>query len=122
MSLIINPGTGPVEGATRENAVRNLDVFVEDVDALRSQEGRVGLVKAVYVGDNDRDGRFACKINVNGAEIEVDMPGIPLDQVRFTEAENQNIWNFPRLYVNGSSWVWKYGVSIAAKDPEDDDE
>jgi hypothetical protein len=34
--------------------------------------------------------------------------------LRFTGAADQNIWDFPRLYVNGSSWVWIYAVGSVA--------
>jgi hypothetical protein len=41
---------------------------------------------------------------------DVDMPGIPIEKVRYTGTEDQNIWHYPRLYVDGSSWVWLYAL------------
>jgi hypothetical protein len=35
-----------------------------------------------------------------------------LEKVRYLDSENQDIFNFPRLYVDGSSWVWKYALNV----------
>ena len=40
------------------------------------------------------------------------MPGFPVECVRFTGQDDQDIWRFPRLYVDGCSWVWKFAVGI----------
>ncbi|MET9402659.1 hypothetical protein [Kitasatospora sp. NPDC002965] len=40
------------------------------------------------------------------------MPGLSLDQVRWMNEPDQNIWNYPRLFVDGSSWVWWYALGI----------
>ena len=42
------------------------------------------------------------------------MPGLPLDQVRFVEDEGQDIWKYPRLFVDGKPWLWKYAVNVCA--------
>ena len=52
--------------------------------------------------------------------IEIQMPGLPVDRVRFLDEDGQNIWDFPRLYVDDSSWVWKYALSVC--EPDGDDE
>jgi len=44
------------------------------------------------------------------------MPGLPLDLVRYTGENGQNIWNFPRLYLDDSSWVWKFAANILANE------
>ena len=38
------------------------------------------------------------------------MPGISLEKVRFMGKEDENIWDFPRLYVDDESYVWKYAL------------
>ncbi len=38
------------------------------------------------------------------------MPGFPLDRVRYIEGEKRSILDFPRLYVDGSSWIWYIGI------------
>lgn len=52
------------------------------------------------------------------------MPGIALENVRYVGADDQNIWDFPRLYVEGSSWVWEFGVRVATRmlDGRDEDD
>jgi hypothetical protein len=101
--VVINPGSGPVADATEEHAAENMRHFVTDckVDGLRF----------VRVPDVDYgDGRFAFLLWKQERCHEIQMPGLPLDQVRFTGAGHQSIWDFPRLYVDGSSWVWKFAV------------
>jgi hypothetical protein len=112
MDLIINPGTGPVGGATREQAEANIAHLLVDANA---EGAGVRFVHACTIyGTDDPDGRFSFALTLDGRECEVDMPGIPIDRVRFTGAADQNIWDFPRLYVNGSSWVWIYAVGSVA--------
>lgn len=112
--LIINPGSGPVANATRENAAANMRQFAADC-------------KATFTDLPDDPayaykGRFAFTlIRMNsGGQVqthEIQMPGLPLDQVRYL-GPPQNIWDFPRLYVDGSSWVWKYAIHIGQWDDE----
>lgn len=113
MSISINPGTGPVEGATEEHAAINITVFSDD---LR----RAGLdVHACNrKPDRDgRDGRFAFElVMADGRSIEIQMPGLPVEKVRFMDGDGQNIWNFPRLYVDGSSYVWEFALSVCEDD------
>ena len=40
------------------------------------------------------------------------MPGLPLGLVRFVDDVKQNCLEFPRLYVNGNSYYWKYAVNV----------
>src|SRR4051794_35204744 len=108
MSLIINPGTGPVAGATLAYAEANIARLIEDA-------GRP--FKSHYTGKEYR-GRYAFELVIGDERREVDMPGLPLERVRYVDAEGQNIWDFPRLYVDGSSWVWRYGVRMLTEPPE----
>jgi hypothetical protein len=110
-AVIINPGTGPVEGATLDHAYKNMLALLKDA----------GLKDATFTRDaeaKEEGGRFAFLVHIAGAErfgpVSVDMPGIPLARVRWLDKKHQNIWGFPRLYVDGSSWVWKFAVGILA--------
>ncbi len=111
MSIIINPGSGPVPDASAEEASKNIQAFAAD---LRERGHDVALGEC---GLED-EGRYSFVVTVDGITREIEMPGIPLDQVRWLNEPEQNIWDFPRLYVDGSSWVWKYALS--ACDVEDD--
>ncbi len=109
--VIINPGTGPVAGATLDNAYKNMEALLRDA----------GIPDAKWCRDVDAEeggGRFSFLVTVPDPDDEgsttgcpVDMPGIPLAEVRYLGEPGQNIWDFPRLYVDGSSWVWKFAVS-----------
>ena len=115
MSIIINPGSGPVRGATIENARANMRTLLDDV----RERFNCGAEMVFGLAD-EGDGRWSCTIRVDGrTKHEVEMPGLPLEQVRWVDDPDQNIWDFPRLYIDGSSWVWKY--AIEACDPEDDE-
>lgn len=106
MSIVINPGSGPVQGASCEQAADNMKHFVVDLG--------VEDLKVVPVPEKDYgDGRYCFLVYRDGGTRyhEVQMPGLPLQQVRFVSSPEQNIWDYPRLYVDGSSWVWEYAVS-----------
>lgn len=102
MSVIINPGSGPVSGATSVQALANAQVFANEIHARL--EGPLGT---------EGDGRWLFRMTRDDRTVEVEMPGLPLDRVRWVDDDDQDIWQFPRLYVDGSSWVWKYAVGMA---------
>lgn len=108
-SVIINPGSGPVANSSEDLAAENMKQFSIDCKA----EG----LSFKRVPEKDYgEGRFAFEITNGIRTYEIQMPGIHLDQVRYTGAADQNIWNFPRLYVDGSSWVWKFAVQDSPED------
>jgi hypothetical protein len=51
--------------------------------------------------------------------VPVDMPGLPLHQVALREGDNA--WLFPRLYVDGNSWLWPYALNNARRELLDHD-
>lgn len=109
MSVIINPGSGPVDGATEDNAIDNIKHFIADLETAPDHWLRWPEL--------DDDGRYGFMLwkSKNGWDKfhghYVQMPGLPLDQVRYIGSP-QNIWHFPRLYVDGSSWVWAFALSV----------
>lgn len=115
-ALIINPGSGPVDGASETEAQANIQVFVADLHL----EG----VNAVRLPDRDRDGRFGFllwrEVAGIGRYVTVDMPGIPLEQVRWRTGLDP--WQFPRLYVADSSWLWKFALTAAGGRLKTEDE
>ena len=112
MTIFINPGSGPVADATVGHAIANIAAFVDDLqDAGReAQTGGPGV--------EDR-GRWTFIVTVDERDYEVEMPGLPLDEVRYVDPATQNIWDFPRLYVDGSSWVWKYALGACESDEDE---
>jgi len=114
MQIIVNPGTGPVADATEEQAAANIATLADEVAAkyrlIRISEHRAP-------GLDYGDGRFAFLMthrDDNGREYtrEIQMPGLPLEQVNFGARPNDNPWQFPRLYVDDDSWLWKFALDV----------
>lgn len=98
--ISINPGGGPVNGELSwGNAYENIKQYIKDCEIP------LHIVKSNHVPD---DGRylFVLRNDEYDFETEVEMPGLPLEKVRYVRAEGQNILEFPRLYVDGGSWIW----------------
>jgi hypothetical protein len=104
--VIINPGSEDLNEGTEENAIENMKHFivdcnVEDLQFLRYE-------------DADDYGRFAFLVFVSTKYHSYDrvhiihMPGLTLDRVRYTQGKNP--WNYPRLYMDWSSWLWTYAL------------
>jgi hypothetical protein len=121
MNIIINPGTGPVAGSNEEDATANMVVFAEEVAT------KYGLVRVREdrAPANDYDGRFAYRMIHRDADgndhvQEIDLPGLPLHQVNYGARPDDNPWHFPRLYVDGSSWLWSFAIGVCGPESEDD--
>lgn len=106
MNIVINPGSGPAWGATEGNATANMQKFTSDL----TERG----IPATFARRPDADygeGRYAFMVTPEtGVAQEVQMPGLPLDRVRWLGPE-QDIWQFPRLYVDGGSWIWFFALN-----------
>jgi hypothetical protein len=106
MVMVINPGTGPVLESSEDHASENIKHFITD--------NCVNNVNCVRIAKHDYgDGRYAFLLWKDNICHEIQMPGIPLEKVRYMKNEGQNIWDFPRLYVDGSSWVWCYALGLS---------
>lgn len=100
----VNPGSGPVPRAKLAHAKENIEHFARELpgDVLWERAGK------------GEDGRWPFTLHANGRQVEVEMPGLPLDSVRYLGREHgHNAWHYPRLYVDGSSWLWKYAIEMA---------
>ena len=103
--IIINPGSGPVRGTSVKHAIENIKQFVIDCAPGCKDIKWIRTPKEDY-----KNGRYAFLLWNDRTCHEIQMPGLPLERVRFMKDEAQNIWDFPRLYVDGSSWVWFYAI------------
>jgi len=110
--VAINPGSGDVDGATRELAEQNLQQFVSELGIAVELE-HVKYLHGHHHPDNDpsRTGRWCWILRANGRQVEIDMPGAPPNKVQLRDGDNA--WHFYRLYVNGSSWLWPYALTMA---------
>jgi hypothetical protein len=104
--VIINPGAGPVSDSTEANAEANMAQFVADSPLSGLTYRRAA--------DLDNGGRYGFLVQRNGEgpAVEVQMPGVPLERVRYMGTDG--CFDLPRLYVNGSSYWWLYGLLDAA--------
>lgn len=102
--ISINPGSGPVSGELSwENAYENIKQYIKDCEIP------LYIVESNHVPDEGRY-LFVLRNDEYDFETEVEMPGLPLEKVRYVRAEGQNILEFPRLYVDGGSWIWNCGL------------
>ena len=108
MKVIINPGSGPISGTREGSAIKNIKHFILDC-------GFKGIEFA-RTPEYDDDGRYSFILWMGQRCHTVDMPGLPLDKVRYMDEEDQNIWDYPRVYVDGSSWVWKFAILDSKED------
>jgi len=105
-TIFINPGTGNVDGASEANARTNMKQFVKDCDSSLTWHTRRN--KNADYGD----GRYCFMLSCDEfpkKKVEIQMPGWELERVRYMGLD-QNPWHFPRLYVDGSSWLWEFAT------------
>lgn len=103
--FIINPGTEDTRDLGFQQAYSNIMKFIEDCE--------IPLFMQKANGTPEVNGRYLFTLGTQlkrDLQWEVEMPSLPLDQVRYIDKEKQNILDFPRLYVDGSSWVWMFAT------------
>lgn len=117
MPIVVNMGTGPVEDATERNALNNIVAFVEDL----SLTYKLPVTFEPSSPMEERDGRFLYFVTIIDGDIsytwDVEMPGLPLGKVRWLGKESGHISEFPRLYIDGSNWIWHFALGVM--NPED---
>lgn len=77
-----------------------------NMEALLAEAG-LPILYSRDMTTNEDDGRFAFAVPMgrHREDATVCMPGIPLATLKSRSALP------PRLYVNGSSWMWEFAVS-----------
>lgn len=100
MRIIINPGTGKQESHSEDNATKAAQIFLEDLNIKDMHFERTdtevddrGWYEFLFT-----KGDFNCKVDFPGIDPEITAKGEP--------------WVSPRIYVDGSSWLWGYGLGI----------
>lgn len=102
IKLFINPGTEPVKKSSVKNAINNMVHLIAD--------SKLKGINCVRIPEKDYgEGRYAFLIWKDRHCLEIQMPGLPLNKVRFM-GDGQNAWDFPRLYSDDSSWLWKFAI------------
>ena len=115
MTIIINPGSGPVAEATEADARANMSAFWTDLTARKMEPGAFTRNTAADYGE----GRYAFDFYIGDELHQIQMPGLPLEKVRYLGGE-QSPWDFPRLYVDDSSWLWFFALNVLMPDGTDD--
>jgi hypothetical protein len=117
MRVLLNPGSGPVTGDA-ELAYVAIGRFVADVCNVDLRTDGRDAVVATPVGITSEgiqdDGRYRFVLSRDDRSTIVDIPGLPIERVRYWGVE-QNPFDFPRLFVDGSSWLWEFAVSQARR-------
>lgn len=105
-TIIINPGTEPISDTNEESAVSNTQAFVDELNLD-------GISVFRMPGFDYGNGRYAFNLIYNERACPIQMPGLPLNKVAYHGGDNP--WHFPRLYVDGSSWLWEFALSSARR-------
>lgn len=99
--LIINPGTGPLEETSLKNAEAAFELFMGDLNTGEMRGYR-------NPGKDDQNGRYGFTIMLEDRRVDIQMPGIDPEVTRKSKP-----WESPRLYVDGSSWLWEFALGAA---------
>jgi len=106
--VFVNPGTGPVDGAAEGDARKNMKQLIIDAEIPGA---RIRRKKSL-----DENGRFGFRVTHAYRIWEVEMPGLPLERVRYMKGLDPR--QFPRLYLDGSSWLWEFAVGIMKRETD----
>lgn len=105
--VLSNLGNGPVAGDTcLDHAIANITTFIKELD-MKDPPVSVTMRSPGH----DGTGRYQFNLHRGICTVDVDMPGLSLDEVRCTEDSMSR--GCPRLYVDGNSWWWCYALDMA---------
>lgn len=101
--LLINPGAGPIRGLrlSMRSAQASLRAFL----SLMPEGTHAWPAQSI-----DDSGRISVTLTRGKRKCEVDIPACALKHLRSPSGFP------PRLYVDGSSWMWKYAAEIAQEE------
>lgn len=102
------------DDACLNHAIANMAAFVDELD-MKDPPVAVSMSSSKH----DGAGRYSFVLHRGIRSTDVDMPSLPLDEVRCTEGSVPR--GCPRLYVDGNSWWWPYALDFARTDLEDHD-
>lgn len=106
MKIIINPGTEPIADTNEGLAISNAEAFATELHLENVQVFRTP-------GQDYGNGRYAFNLYYEGRACSLQMPGLPLEKVAYHDGDNP--WHFPRLYIDGSSWLWEFALDSARR-------
>jgi hypothetical protein len=93
-------------------AADSLVIFVDDLRAAGGQP----LTTVRRMDRDDRvGGPFGFDIIYDGISVPVQMPGLPVERLRYVPGRSEKAGEFERLYVNGGSWLWPFALKVCAE-------
>lgn len=102
----IQINAGPLRVPTEENAQANMDAFASDLVLLD-----ITTTAITRNPDADVDGKYGYQLGFeDGRVLDIEMPGLPLADVRYLDEAGQDIWTFPRIGVGDEVWVWMFAL------------
>lgn len=107
--IIVNPGAEKTFGSI-ELAKKNIRQFIDDM----------GIYFEFEDTGKRLEGRFIFKLIHKNLSYEIGMVGENIESVRYIDGYTQNIWDYPRLYVDGNSYVWLYALKKITGESEKD--
>lgn len=114
--VLVNLGNGPVTGdVCLDHAIAAVAAFIEE---LKLSDPPVAVT--LQSPKHDGTGRYRFDLHRGIRTVDVDMPGVPLSELRYYEGGTMP-HGCPRLYVEGNSWWWCYALETAKSALEDYD-
>lgn len=104
--MLLNPGAGSIAGdVCRDHAIANTAAYI---DELGMKDPPVAVT--MRSPKHDGTGRYTFDLHRGIRTVPIEMPGLPLGEVRCTESFVPP--GCPRLYVDGNSWWWCFALNI----------
>lgn len=101
--IIINPGTEAIPQTTFENAYESAKALMHDCGFSREDGYKISRD-----AKRDSNGWYGFIVTKDGKHpLDVDIPGCDPERTQKGEP-----WVSPRLYVDGSSWLWGYALGF----------
>jgi hypothetical protein len=91
-------------------AYENIQKFIEDCEI------ELHIIQTEFISDEKKRYTFILESNeVGNYTVKITMPSLPLEKLRYIEEKDQDVYNYYRILVNDSSWLWKYALITRKK-------
>ena len=102
--VVINPGTGHIQGAQERWAHSNLRAL------LREAAPEARMTRRSEGEEDGSGGRWLFEVTQGNKSVLVHSPGCPRSHCVFPPTAPDVLLPY-RFYVDGNSWMWPYAVS-----------
>lgn len=108
--IIVNPGTEAQSNHSADNATKTAEAILQDLEIKDVRFARCAH-------RDSADGWYGFDFIGPAGKVDVDIPGIAPDVVTLGRP-----FKSPRLYVDGSSWLYGYALSAIERKIGEGDE